>query len=790
MRFTRSLLVLVLSLLALASCSRDPNVLKQVYLEKGNKWFDRGKYREALLMYRDALQKDKKFAEAHYRLALTYMKLGSVSDGVRSLLRSLEFFKNDPHYADNPHYWDALVQISQIYLDAAPRDKIRMAEVEQNAKLLLARDANSFDGHNLTAELANVRGAEALRVRQTDEAKADFQTALEEYRKADSIKPGQLRVLMHMGGVYVLQGDLKAAEEQYRKVIGIDKTYVEAYRTLYRLSYAENQMDAAEQVLKDGYRNNPKQFSFLEWLALFYWTQHRRDDMLNALGEIKKHASEYPRAYLDVGEFYYRLRDGDAAIREYNEGIEKDPKHRVDYQKRKIEVLMHQNKRAEAAGINQQILDQNPNDPDAKSLDATLKLDRGDIARALAELQQVVTQSPDNFIAHFNLGRAYAMQGQVEQARQQFNKSIELRPDYIAARIALAQVDIVHGEYEAGAKTAEGALAIDPNNLGARLIETAALIGEKKFPEARTMLDAVLVTNPNSADVIFQLAVVDMSEKKFKDAETRYRKVYEINPDNFRALVGLSQTFILQGKIDEALSMLKTESDKRPGNLDLRIVLADTAQRTGRYAIALENYQHVVDSLDKNSKQRADIMVRLGEVYRKKGDLDRAISYLSQAKDLQPQSLAVLIELALTLDQAKDWGRAKTVYEAALKINPNEPFSLNNLAYLEAEHGGDLNQAQTLAQRAKQFWPDRPEVSDTLGWIYLKRHLSTNAVDIFRELVRTNPQSSTFHYHLCEAYDQQGDKAAASRECSSALRENPSSDEAKEIRDKLARLPH
>jgi Flp pilus assembly protein TadD len=150
----------------------------------------------------------------------------------------------------------------------------------------------------------------------------------------------------------------------------------------------------------------------------------------------------------------------------------------------------------------------------------------------------------------------------------------------------------------------------------------------------------------------------------------------------------------------------------------------------------------------------------------------------------------VLGNLALVLDEAGRWSDARKVYEVALKLDPNNAVSLNNLAFLEAEHGGDLNHAQTMAQRAKQFLPNRPEVADTLGWIYLKRNLADNAVDVFADLVRTNPHNSTFRYHLCQAYNQKGDKPAAVRECNAALRETPAPQEQKDIKDLLQRLSH
>jgi tetratricopeptide (TPR) repeat protein len=783
MRLIRNLVVVSVALLALSSCNRDPNVAKKRYVESGNKYFDKGKYREAILMYRDALQKDRRYGQAHYHLGLAYLRMNNVQEGVRSLRRALEFLG-----PNDPERWDAIVKMSSIFVTLGNRDKQLQGEVEANCKLLLARDPNSFDGHHLSAELQNVRAMEDFRTGDRDEGKKLLDAALEEYRKADSIKPNQVVVMVEIAGVYAMQDDFEAAEQMYRKVLASDKSYLMAYISLYQLAIRQKHLDVAEQVLKEAYHNNPKQFVFLERLAVLYFAEKRNDDMLKTLQEIKSHAKEYAAAYVDVGDFYYRLGDGESAIREYKEGMAKDPQRRATYQKHIIEVLMHQGKRAEAAAMNDGILKDNPDDSDAKSLDASLKLDKGDIVRAQTELQQVVTLSPNNPVAHFNLGRAYAMRREWEQARQQFARAIEIRGDYLPAYIAMAQLEAARGDFNAAIKAAQRALAFDPNNLRARLIQVAALINLQKYPDARAMLDALQAAHPDSVDVQFQMAALLLAENKQKEAEAAFRKVYDMNPANPRGLLGLTEVYMAQGKADQAMAALQAEVAKAPSRLDLRVALADTAARTGRFDMAIQNYRQVADSMDKDARQRADVMLRMGEAYRRKGDLQNAIASLEKAREAYPESIVVLSNLALVLDQANRWDEARKVYEVALKLDPNNAIALNNLAYLEAEHGGDLNQAQTFAQRAKQFLPNRPEVSDTLGWIYLKRNLPDNAADIFTELVRANPHSSTFRYHLGQAYQQRGDKPGAVRELNAALHENPPAAEEKNIRDLLRRI--
>ena len=84
--------------------------------------------------------------------------------------------------------------------------------------------------------------------------------------------------------------------------------------------------------------------------------------------------------------------------------------------------------------------------------------------------------------------------------------------------------------------------------------------------------------------------------------------------------------------------------------------------------------------------------------------------------------------------------------------------------------------------------PDLAEVTDTLGWIYLKKYLTDNAIAAFDEIVRKQPVRSTYRYHLGMALAQKGDRVAAAAQLKEALKFNPSVEEAGQIRELLARI--
>ncbi len=782
MRTIRLVSVILAVLIGLASCSRDPNVVKKRYLESGNRYYEKGRYKEASIQYRNALKRDPKYGTAHYKLALVSLKAGDIGGAAASLRRAVELVP-----ADQPDHWDAVVKLSEIYLAVARGDRLYMDEVEKFTKELLKRDSNSYDAHRLIGDLNYSRATDAYRNRHNEEGLAFLTVATEEYRKADSLKPGQQGVSMQLARALAAKSDFAGAEALYRHVIEKDKTYQYAYTELYRMFLFQNKPADAEQILRLGFTNNPKQFGFLTLLAMHFYGQQRRDEMVKVLEQIKSHSKDFEQAYLTVGDFYLRMGDGDSAIREYKEGIAKDTKKKPTYQKRVIEVLMRQGKRNEAAEINSQILKESPNDNDARGLAATFLLDKGDIAKALAELQAVVTRAPDNPVSRYNLGRAHFARAEWEQARQQFQKAIELRPDYVLARLALAQLQVSRSEWDSALKTAEAVLAIDKGNVNARLIESAALMGQKKFGDSRVMLDSMLKANPGSPDVLFQLGVVNLAENKYKDAEDAFRRAYQLNPANSRGLMGLVETNMAQNKTEEALKILQAESEKSPNRVDLLLAMGNTAVRAGKFDLAIQVFNRVLGQMDKGPKQ-GDIYLRLGETYRRKHDNNGAIQALQKARETLPDNIVVLSTLALVLDAASRKLEAKQVYEATIKLDPNNAVALNNLAFLLAESGGDLDDALTKAQRAKQLLPNLFEISDTLGWIYLKKNLSDNAIEIFKDLVSKEPYHSTYHFHLGMAYSQKGDKTKALDQLREALKYNPDKEEKDKIQQLITRL--
>jgi tetratricopeptide (TPR) repeat protein len=763
-RFLGSLLLV---LCFTVGCSTDPNVAKKKYVDRGNRYYDKANYKAAIIMYKNALRKDQRYGEAYYRSALAEIKMARYGEAAHDLQRAVEL---------QPDNIDAYTRLINIYLNAylgtASRPKLYVTELQGLRDKLAKKHSDSY-------EYQRVSGYIAL----TESKPKD---AINFFEKANSIKPLQSDLML----VYIqtLSADGRAAEAEKLgyDMLKKDPHVGSIYDALFLEYIRSHRIPDAERIMKSKIENNPAVPENYLQLAAHYYSQKQRPEMLATLDRLSNNTKDFPTAPLLVGDFYLRIKDLDLAMKQYEKGSKLDEKNRHMFQKRMIETLVLMDRKPQATEILTQILKEDPKDDEALAIRASLQMmtgSRDQLQSAINDLQTVVSRLPDNPVVRFNLGRAHLAKGNVQQAKIQFEESMKLRPDYLLPRIALAQILQQSQEYGKVVQMASEILSFDPSNIQGKLLRTRALIGMGEVKQARTELAAFSVQNPNIWEAKLQTAALDLAEKNYKACEEAFRKMYAETKDP-RALMGLTETYTVQGQYDQAIKLLKDEVAKTPDRIDYIVAIGNIAVRAQKYPEALENYKKALEKFPRS----ADVWIRLGETQRRTGDLTSASASFNKAKDLAPNNVVPFVELALMADSAGQKDKARPLYEQILKIQPDHPIALNNLAYMLAETGADLDQAMTMAQRAKQKLPQDSNVADTLGWIYIKKNLSDPAITIFRELIRIEPDRSTYHFHLAMALAQKGDKASAKKELEAALRKQPAKDEEQKIRELLLKV--
>lgn len=762
-------LFLALCALALISCSRDPDVLKQRYLESGNKYYEQKRFKEASIMYRNAITKDKRFGPAYYKLGVVNLDLQKIPDAVFALRRAVELLP-----AGKPDSNDATLKLCEILLLAAQgsQDPERVVkEVRPMVDGLLTRNAASWEGHKLKGDMMLLAIATDMKNNNAADAKSRIADAIQEYRTSLASKPGDYIITLSLGRTLALAGEAVEAEALFKGLIDKEKTNVQAYLEIYQLYLGQRRLPEAEATLKKVIEVQPKDAGLRLRLAQFYWATQRNDDLAKLLNDMKKDLKLFPKAYFQSGDFYGRVNQVDKALAEYEAGIKADPDQKVDYMKRQIEIYIRQGDLKQAQAKNDAILKIDPKDPEAKGIRATFLLDKGQINEAANELQSTVNARPTNFIAHFNLGRALFAQGKYEQASQEFQKCVDLRSDYLPARFALTQVDIMRSDYDAAVHQADEILKLSPTSVQGHVMKAAALQRLNKYDEARTLLEEVLAKVPNQVEALLEVGILDLNQKKTKDAIEHFKKAAEAAPDNPRGILGESRALLADGQVEKSVDLIRQAADKTP-TFDMKVELGNAQASARQFDPAISTFQTLLGQTS-DQKQQAQLWAKIAQCYKLKGDSPKSIEFMEKAAKVLPDNAAVATNLALLYESVNDYQKSRSYYERAIKIDPNEPLALNNLAYLMAETNGDLTQALSYATRAQQKLPDFLEVSDTIGWIYLKKNNPDSAIEEFRRLVAKKPDEPTYHYHFAMALKARGDVSNAKQECDVALANHP-----------------
>ena len=131
--------------------------------------------------------------------------------------------------------------------------------------------------------------------------------------------------------------------------------------------------------------------------------------------------------------------------------------------------------------------------------------------------------------------------------------------------------------------------------------------------------------------------------------------------------------------------------------------------------------------------------------------MNEAIGRLESSLETNPDNIGTYLSLGNLHTVAKDYGRAKEIYEKALSVDPDAWAVNNNLAFLlseTSEETRDLKRAATLAQKAMELRPDDPTVMDTLGWIHYRQKDYPAALDLLEKAAANNEDNQILNYHL------------------------------------------
>jgi tetratricopeptide (TPR) repeat protein len=413
---------------------------------------------------------------------------------------------------------------------------------------------------------------------------------------------------------------------------------------------------------------------------------------------------------------------------------------------------------------------------------------KSDLTDAVAALKGLVQKHPDDPMLHMDLARGYfdtnerdkSLNEAQEAIQQELKQRAPREQVLIPARIIAGRIYEDHGQHSKALQMTDLVLQIQPANPDARLIRDRALFATGQSDQAQSDLESLVQQYPQMNDARVVLGDVYASKKKFDQASAQYTDAWKSSPPDMRGFLGLQTVKVMEGKGADAVGALQQLVDKNPKVLAFRYQLANFEAQTGMQAIrsdpaqakmflqeAADNYKQIL----KTTTNSAEVWLRLGTLQRALGQYDASLASFEQASSADPHDAQAFLNEGVLLDH--DLGKKKdaaAAYNKVLGIDPENAVALNNLAFINAENGSNLDQAESFAERAKQKVPNSPTISDTLGYVYYRKNLNGEALRIFKQIVEQEPANPTFRLHLAMALLKQGNKQGAKEEAEKALK--------------------
>ncbi len=740
----------------LSGCSKDPEVAKREYLGSGDSYVAQKKYAEAAVEYRNAIQQDPKFGIARFKLAETYMQLNQPAEAFREYVRAADLLQDNV---------EAQIKAARMLMAAG-----QFLDSQTRAEKALAIDPTNVD-----AQL--VRAASLAGMKKLDEAVGQVEAAIE----AEPLRVGSH---LDLGILETIRGNKEAAEQAFNRAVEANPKSVPAKLALANFYWMGGRNAESEAILKELDAAHPKDVQINRALAAYYLSTRQpaaAEQPLKTILEVSKDDESRVR----LAEYYMAVGRRDDA-RSLMQAVAKGTGPSASMATVRLAAFsVLDGKRSEAYKLIDEALQKAPKNHLAMSAKAELLLQDGKMDDALAAAKAAVALAePPAATTQIVLGRIHGARMEYSDAITAFNEAIRLNPRFLQAHLQLARTYFVMGRIDDSLAAAQEALKLQPNLPDAHLMVARAYLTKGDVGGAEKSLKLLSASHPKSAAVQAQLGFLEMLRKNPAAARIAFDRALQLDPNQGDALQALNTLDIRAGNRAAARERVERRVKAEPKNAGMRMIAAHTyiaagdipgAERALRDAIELDSTNLLAYSL-------------LGQIYASQRRLDEArIEFEQVAKRLPkaagpPTMVGMIRELQNNKDEARRW------YEKALAVDSGAPVAANNLAWLTAEEGGNLDVALQLAQAAKSRMPNSPEVDDTLGWVYYKKGLNTLAIGSFQASIEKDSKNPLYHYHLGLAYAKNGDKDKARDSLKLALSLNPKFDGAAEAQKTLASL--
>jgi tetratricopeptide (TPR) repeat protein len=385
--------------------------------------------------------------------------------------------------------------------------------------------------------------------------------------------------------------------------------------------------------------------------------------------------------------------------------------------------------------------------------------------------QKLLGLTPNDPIAHMQLGMARTMGGRTAEAIAPLRQALKLRPDLLPAKLFLGLSLMELGRAREAIAPLRQVVQADGTNLNARQALAEAHLSLDQYAEASSQLRSLARSQADSPQV---WAALGRSYEGL--ARQAFAKLQALDPDSPYVWLLAADVLTVEEKYPAAFSLIKKAQEKLPTLPGVHHTLARVYAASGHADWAeVERKQAAADkpACAQMPVACAYLAGQLEETLAKTATASQAAALYWRARaanDLAAQSFETLEKLPPSVERyvmragiARDQGQALeavTQLEEALKLAPGDPGLERELAgALYAAR--NLEKALPLLEKLHGMAPDAPDLLVALGDALLQGQQVERAVTLLTRAIAIDPTIVPAHAALGRALMQSGDAARA-----------------------------
>ncbi len=265
------------------------------------------------------------------------------------------------------------------------------------------------------------------------------------------------------------------------------------------------------------------------------------------------------------------------------------------------------------------------------------------------------------------------------------------------------------------------------------------------------------------SEFLFLVSNLYSSQDDFVKSNFYLNLSYYLNPKFYFNLSLIAENQFLNQEYDKVKKTLR--KFQKQDSFYYWYKLKKEAQIISKETNQKESLNYLKANFEKIKKPNEKILFDIANFYRNAKDYDQAISYYTKVLNIVGDDIEIKSDLlyrrGASYERMGNYEEADKDMLLSLKINPDDAYVLNYLAYSWLERDYKINTAIEMLEKAYSLENNDPYITDSIGWAYYLIDDYVKAEKYMKRAIELMPNDAIVSDHYGDILWKLGQKIQA-----------------------------